>query len=29
MVTAKETYIRDFFAGATELIHMWAQRFAW
>jgi hypothetical protein len=25
----KQTYIRDFFAGATELIHMWAQRFAW
>ena len=26
---AKETYVRDFFAGATELIHAWAQRFAW
>ena len=25
----KEIYIRDFFAGATELIHAWAQRFAW
>lgn len=25
----KETYIRDFFAGATELIHTWAQRSAW
>lgn len=26
---AKETYVRDFFAGATELIHAWAPRFAW
>ena len=26
---AKETYVRDFFAGATELIHAWAHRFAW
>lgn len=26
---AKETYVRDFFAGSTELIHLWAQRFAW
>lgn len=25
----KQTYIRDFFAGATELIHMWAQKFVW
>ena len=24
----KETYIKDFFAGATELIHLWAQRFS-
>jgi hypothetical protein len=26
---AKETYIRNFFAGAAELIHLWAQRFTW
>jgi hypothetical protein len=25
----KETYIRNFFAGATELIHMWALRYHW
>lgn len=25
----KETYIRNFFAGAAELIHLWAQRFTW
>lgn len=25
---AKETYVRNFFAGSAELIHMWAQRFA-
>ena len=26
---AKEIYVKDFFAGATELVHAWAQRFAW
>ena len=26
---AKETYVRNFFAGATELLHAWAQRFHW
>ena len=26
---AKETYVRNFFAGATELIHMWALRYHW
>lgn len=26
---ARDIYVRDFFAGSTELIHLWAQRFAW
>ena len=26
---AKDIYVRDFFAGSAELIHAWAQRFAW
>jgi hypothetical protein len=26
---ARDIYVSDFFAGSTELIHLWAQRFAW